>query len=157
MRKAIIIISILAFILSGLTYVYAQGYGFTPRHRGMFQQETFGPRKETSLNPEQKAKYQELLQKFNEETAQLRGSILSKRLELRTLWSNPNSEDKAIIEKEKELRDLQNELGNKLLQFRLEIRKILTPEQIRESWMGIGKGFGHGHGPGPGYGRGCGL
>lgn len=152
MRKAIIIISILAFILSGLTYVYAQGYGVAPRHRGMFQQETFGQRKWTSFTPEQKSKYQELLRKFNEETAQLRGSILSKRLELQALWSNPNSEDKAIIEKVKELRDLQNELGNKLLQLRLEIRKILTPEQIRESWMGRGKGFGHGHGYRMGFG-----
>jgi len=151
MRKAIIVLSIFALILSGLTYVYAQGYDFGQRHRGMHQPEAFGPRIGTSLTPEQKAKYQELLRKFNEETAQLQGSILTKRLELKSLWSNPNAEDKAIIEKEKELRDLQNEMRNKLLQLRLEVRKILSPEQIKNFWMGRGKGFGRGIG----YGRGC--
>ncbi len=85
-------------------------------------------------------------QKFNEETAQLRGSILTKRLELQSLWTNPKADSNAIMGKEKELRDLQNQMKDKVVQYKLEARKFLTPEQIAE--------FGAGHGMGPGFGRG---
>ena len=167
MKKTLLALSLVTVLILGVTYVYAQGPGFGPGHRGMASQESGGPGKWSSLTPEQKTKFQELRQKFNEETAQLRGSILTKRLELQSLWSNPKADSKAILDKEKELRTLQNQMKDKMVQYRLEARNFLTPEQItefgqgrgmghgfgRDRMMGHGRGMGPGHGMGPGYGQ----
>jgi Spy/CpxP family protein refolding chaperone len=152
MKKTIVALGLLAVLLFGVTYVFAQNPGHG--HRGGPPQEGWGPGKWSSLTPEQKTKAQELHRKFNEETAQLRGSILTKRLELQSLWTNPKADSKTIMDKEKEVRDLQNQMKDKMIQFKLEARKFLTPEQIQESGQGRGRGFGRGHMMGHGRGMG---
>ena len=160
MKKKMVALLLVALMFLGVTYVYAQGPGFGQGHGMMHRQEQWGPGKGSSLTPEQKAKFQELRRKFIEETAQLRGALLTKRLELQPLWTDPKADPKAIMDKEKELRDLQNQMRDKVVQNRLEVRKLLTPEQITEfrQGQGMGPGFGrggmmgHGHGMGYGYG-----
>lgn len=144
MRKMIIALGLAAAMLLAVTYVYAQGPGMGPGHRGMH--ESWGPEKDHPLTPEQKTKFQELRRTFREENAKLIGAIVTKRLELQSLWTNPKADSKAILDKERELRDLQNQMKDKAVQMRLEARKFLTPEQIA--------GFGPGCGMGPGFGRG---
>ena len=141
-----IVLGLVGVMLLGITYAFAQGPGFGPGHKGMPCREGWGPEKRLSLTPEQKTKFQELRQKFNEENAQLIGTMVTKRLELRSLWTNPKADPKAISDKEKELRDLRNQMGDKIVQMKLEARKFLTPEQIAQ--------FGQGFGMGPGFGRG---
>jgi len=163
MKKTLLALSLTTVLILGVTYVYAQRPGYGPGHgpgwQGEDWRESGNPGKFSSLTPEQKAKFQELRQKFNEETAQLRGALVTKRLEAQSLWSNPKADSKAIMDKEKELRDLQNQMGEKAIQFKLEARKLLTPEQIQELGPGMGRGFGRGHmmGGGPGFGHGYGM
>ncbi len=154
MKKSIIILSLVAMVLLGVTYVYAKGQEFGPGHKAMPSQEFWGACKIPDLTPEQKAKFQELRRKHNDETAQLKGSLLTKRLELRSLWTNPKADSKAIMDKEKELRDLQNQLKDKAVQNMLEARKILTPEQLSEFGSRCRMGFDHGHMMGDGHWRG---
>jgi zinc resistance-associated protein len=156
MKKMIITLGLVALVLFGVTYVYAQGQGFGPGPKGGPRWESSNPGRWSTLTPEQKTKFQELRQKFNEETAQLRGAILTKRLELQSLWANPKADSKAIMDKEKELRDLQNQMREKVIQSKLEARKILSPEQIAEfgPGFGMGPGFGRGHMMGYGHGKG---
>jgi Spy/CpxP family protein refolding chaperone len=159
MKKMIVTLGLVAVVVLGVTYAYAQGPGFGPGHRGMH--ESWGPVKDYPLTPEQKTKFQELRRKFSGENAKLTGAIVTKRLELRSLWTDPKADSKAILDKEKELRDLQNQLRDKAVQMRLEARKFLTPEQIAGFGPGggMGPGFGRGHkmGYGPGMGRGYGM
>ncbi len=169
MKKTLLALSLITVLILGVTYVYAQNPGHGPGHgpgwKGEHGWESGNPGRFSNLTPEQKAKFQELSRKFNEETAQLRGTLLTKRLELQSLWTNPNADPKAIMDKEKELRDLQNQMKDKAVQVKLEARKFLTPEQIAEfgQHRGMGHGRGHmmgqdhgmgpGHEMGPGYGR----
>jgi len=146
-------LGLVALMLLVAAYVYAQGRSFGPGPKGGPCWEASNPGKWSTLTPEQKTKLQELRQKFDEETAQLRGSILTKRLELRSLWANPKAESKAIMDKEKESRELQNQMRDKMVQLRLEARKILSPEQLTE--FGPGFGMGRDHMMGPGHGKGC--
>ena len=159
MRKLIVTLGLVSIMLLGVTYVYAQGPGFGPGHRGMH--ESWGPEKDHPLTPEQKTKFQELRRTFREENAKLIGAIVTKRLELQSLWTNPKADSKAILDKERELRDLQNQMKDKAVQMRLEARKFLTPEQIAGfgPGCGMGPGFGRGHmmGQGMGMGRGHGM
>ncbi len=166
MKKAIIALSLVGVVLFGITYAYARGPGFGRGEMGQYCQGFWGSGKGSSLTPEQLNKFKELRQKLNEETAQLRGNILTKRLELQSLWTNPKADPKVIADKEKELRDLQNQMKDKMLQLKLEARKSLTPDQISEFGQsrrknpGFGRGhmmshdpkMGHGHEMGPGYG-----
>jgi Spy/CpxP family protein refolding chaperone len=156
MKKMIITLGLAVVMLLGVTYVYAQGPGMGPGHRGMH--ESWGPGKDSPLSPEQQTKFQELRRKFREENAKLIGAMVTKRLELQSLWTDPKADPKAILDKEKELRDLQNQLRDKGIQMKLEARKFLTPEQIANfgPGCGMGPGFGRGHMMGGGRGMGQG-
>jgi Spy/CpxP family protein refolding chaperone len=154
MKKTIVVLGLVALMVLGVTYVYAQGPGMGPGHRGMHESWSHG--KDYPLTPEQKTKFQELRRKFKEENAKLIGAIVTKRLELQSLWTDPKADSKAILDKEKELRDLQNQMRDKAVQMRLEARKFLTPEQIQNWKPGWGMGRGHmmggrGHMMGGGY------
>ena len=159
MKKMIVVLGLVAVLLLSLTYAYAQGPGFGPGQKGMPPHESWRHQECSSLTPEQKVKFQELRRRFDEETAQLKGATLTKRLELRSLWTNPKADPKAILDKEKELRDLQNQMKDKVIQNKLEARKLLTPEQIAEfgQGCGMGSGFGRGRMMGRGYGMGPGY
>jgi Spy/CpxP family protein refolding chaperone len=156
MRKTVVVLGLVALMVLGVAYAYAQGPGSGPGHRGMH--ESWGPAKDYPLTQEQKAKFQELRRKFREENAKLIGAMVTKKLELQSLWTDPKADPKAILDKERELRDLKNQLKDKAVQMRLEARKFLTPEQI-QNWKpgrGMGRGFGGGHMMGYGYGMGRG-
>ena len=142
MKKTIIALGLVVLMLFGVAYVYAQGQGYGRMG--------WGHEKWSSLTQEQQTKFQELRKKFIDETAQLRSAIVTKRQELRSLWTDPKADPLAIQEKEKELRSLQDQLRDKASQSMLEARNILTPEQLTQfgtgSGMGMGPGFGRGHG-----------
>jgi Spy/CpxP family protein refolding chaperone len=154
MKKAMIILGLVVVMLFGVSYAYAQDPGAGPRQRWMQGQESWGQWKRLNLTPEQKARFQELRRKFLGENAQLIGDLVAKRLELRSLWTNPKADSQAILAKERELRGLQNRMKDKIVQYRLEARNSLTPEQIEKLGMmggmgfGFGRGFHHHHGQG---------
>jgi Spy/CpxP family protein refolding chaperone len=137
MKKTMVALGLVAVLLIGVAYAYAQGPGFGPKYKGLPPEETC-----SSLTPEQRTKFQELSSKLNAETAQLRGAMVTKRLELRSLWADPKADPKAILDKEKELQSIRDQLRDKGVQFKLEARKNLTPEQIAQ----FGSGFGMGRG-----------
>jgi Spy/CpxP family protein refolding chaperone len=161
MKKKLIVLGLVAMLALGITYAYARGPGDGPGWRGEECWGYQGAGKGSPLTPEQETKFQELRQKFLQETAQLRGAIVTKRQELHSLWIDPKADPKVIAEKEKELRDLQDQMRDKVVESKLEARKILTPEQLSEFGSGprIGRGYwgGHRRGYGPGYGRGYGM
>ncbi len=72
-----------------------------------------------------------------------------KQLELKTLWAQTSPDQEKILAKQKEINALRTQMQEKGTMHRLEMRKILTPEQ--QAQLGAyGPGFGHGFGPGPG-------
>jgi len=164
MKKRIITLGLVAVMLLGVTYAYAQGPGFGggPGHGSGYGPQrgerpcwgSQGLGKALNLTAEQKTKLNELRTKFREENAQLIGAMVTKRIELQSLWSNPKADAKAITDKEKELRDLRNQIMEKGVQMKLEARKFLTPEQIAQ--FGEHRGWGRGGMMGPGRGMGMG-
>lgn len=155
MKKMLFILGMIALLAIGASYVYAAAPGSGPGNRGPENRQGWGYENWSSFTPEQQAKFQDLRQKFDQETAQLRGNIVTKRLELRSLWADPKSDPNAILAKEKELISLQDQMREKFVQFRLQARSLLTPEQLaqfRSGW-GMDRGFGRGYMMGGGYGR----
>ena len=154
MKKSLVVLAV-ALVLSVATYVYAVGPGPSPGPGS--RESCWGCGKGASLTEEQRTQFQELRQKFHDETATLREQIWAKRQELRALWSDSQSDSGTILNKENELGALQDQMRDKALQLKLEARKVLTPEQLSEfGGQGMGPGFGgghrKGHGRGPGFG-----
>jgi Spy/CpxP family protein refolding chaperone len=98
-----------------------------------------------NLTTEQKTKLGELKEKHWKDTISLRNEMQVKRLELRTLWTAPNPDKNKILTKQKELNELRDKMQAKATDFRLDIRKALTPEQAAQlGTMGPGPGFHRG-------------
>ena len=70
-----------------------------------------------------------LRESFFKEALPLRNDLMSKKLELRSLWLQTNPDEEKILAKQKEINDLKAQLQEKGTKNRLEMRKILTPEQ----------------------------
>ena len=164
MKRTMIVFGLVAVMVLGVAYAFAQGSAFGQGRGGRPCWESGGQGpgpgpgggpgggRWASLTSEQREKFQELRRKFIKETAELRGGIVAKRTELNVLWSDPKADPQAILQKERELRAIQNQMREKAVEMRLEGRKILTPEQLAE----MGPGWGMGRRMGPGMGRGFG-
>ena len=110
-----------------------------------------------NLSKEQQDKLSALRKRQWEELKPLADQMSQKRQEMRSLYTNPAANDATIIAKEKELNVLQQQMQDKAVQFRLEQRKIFTPEQLtklKEMPYGHGRRACGGHGRGWGRGRG---
>jgi Spy/CpxP family protein refolding chaperone len=88
---------------------------------------------------------------FLKEIEPLQKELYAKGQELRNLWSNPKADQAAISARQKEMIDLQSQLQEKGTNLGLEIRKVLTPEQLAQMpAFSQGAGFGpRGMGFGP--------
>jgi Spy/CpxP family protein refolding chaperone len=104
-----------------------------------------------NLTAEQSTQIQALREAFLKEVEPLQKELYTKGTEFRSLWSNPNADQTAIIAKQKEILDLQFNLQEKAANLGLEIRNVLTPEQLAQlPAFSQGAGFGpRGMGFGP--------
>jgi zinc resistance-associated protein len=78
-----------------------------------------------NLTPEQAGKLFDLRQKFLDDTASMRKDKVVKRAELRALWRAENPDEKQILAKLKEINAIQAKLQEKVVPFRIEVKKIL--------------------------------
>lgn len=138
------------FLLLFATSVFAFGPG-----GGAFGH---GPRG-IDLSKDQQDRMWQLKEKFNSDTSSLRYEMFQKRNELRTLYADPKATDAAILAKEKEVNALMQKMHDRMVRFKLDQRKIYTPEQLKQLAERGGPGSGGRHqgargGFGPG---GCGF
>jgi Spy/CpxP family protein refolding chaperone len=163
MRKLTLTLTAVAvgLLLASQSFAWGPGPG---RGRG------YGPCREAGLErlnitDGQKAKIEALQDANNKATKPLREKIFDQSVELRKLWLQANPDKDKIAAAQKELRTLRDQMEDKVTALRLEIRKVLTPEQnekLANSGWGRGPGFGprggmRGHGEfGPGHGGGYG-
>ena len=157
MKKMVMALGFVMVLIFSTAYVYALDPGADPGQKGMGKRghshhEGWRTGKGISLTPEQKAQFRELRRNFRRDNAQLIGSLIAKKIELQALWTDPKADSNTIMDKTRELRDVQNQLRDKFVGMRLEARKFLTPEQIahwKSGWMWRHR-HGHHHMMGPG-------
>lgn len=112
---------------------------------------------ELNLSPDQVEKIQALQESFFKEKIPLRNELMAKWLELKALWMQINPDEQKILAKQKEMNTLRAQIEEKATKNRLEMRKILTPEQQakwiyflsrHQVWGGHHRWSGFRHGPG---------
>jgi len=151
MKKTVIIGLCLVLGLALLaTVALAWGPGFGPGLGRGFGGPAYGVPPIPNLTAEQSAKIQTLRDSFLKEIEPLQKELYTMGTELRNLWSTPKADPAAITAKQKEIFDLQLKLQEKSTNLGLEIRKVLTPEQLAQlPAFSQGAGFGPGMGFGP--------
>ncbi len=120
------------------------GRGFGPGYGGGYAYQSI-----PNLTAEQSSKIQALQQAHFMKMSPLQQSLMSKRFELRSLYSGPNADQAAVLAKQKEITSLQAQMQEEANKYRLELRQVLTPEQQAQ----VGPFFGAGMGMGSGMGR----
>ena len=125
MKKAFIIIAVIIASVAVLSSAYAmQPAEKTGHHR------EFCFKKNLNLSDKQLASMKELRNNFLNDTRDLRYNLEIKRIEMRKLFTDPKTDDAALLAKQKEISELRQQLSEKKAQMKIEWRKILTPEQI---------------------------
>jgi Spy/CpxP family protein refolding chaperone len=133
----------------------AWGPGFGPGFGRPFGGPANGVPPIPNLTAEQSAQIRSLRDGFLKENESLQKELYAKRTELRNLWQSPNPDQAAITAKRAELAGLQSQFREEAANQRLEIKKVLTPEQVaqipafgQDAGFGTGAGFGsRGFGP----------
>ena len=148
MKKTTIVgLGLILVVALVATVALARGPGFGPGFGRGFGGPAYGTPPIPNLTAEQSAQIQALRDDFLKEIEPLQKGLLSKRTELRSLWSTPNPDQAVITAKQKEILDLRTKLQEKGTSFRLEVQKVLTPEQqaqfgTLECCTGYGPGMG---------------
>jgi Spy/CpxP family protein refolding chaperone len=145
MKKKGSVLTWLLILLCGGTLFFNGSHAFAKegREHGIMRSERWSKLKGVSLDPEQKAKVKEFKKKVDDEMVQMNKNLLNKSKELRSLWADPKADSEAILKKDKEMRALRDQMADMDIEFKLEVRKILTPEQISK-WGGSHHKKGHG-------------
>ena len=91
-----------------------------------------------NLTVEQSEKLTNLQKKHIEETLALRTERATKNIELDQLLAQPQPKTEEILLKQKELSNVQSQLDKKYLSKQLEMREILTEEQLSHIQYGLG-------------------
>ena len=156
MKKTIIIgLSLVLGLTLVATVALAWGPGFGPGFGRGFGGQAYGSPPIPNLTAEQSSKIQTLRETSLKEIEPLQRDLWTKRTEIRNLWLSSNVDAAAITAKQKEMFDLQSKLQEKATNLGLEIRKVLTPEQLAQlPAFSQGAGFGPGAGFEPGMGFG---
>lgn len=147
----------MGLLLSVPVFAFGPGYG-SGQGRGFGYHQEAGLWR-LNLTDEQKTKIEALQIAQQKEVRPIREKMFDKSVELRRLWLQANPDRDKILVLQKEVRTLRDQIEDRSTVLRLEIRKLLTPEQ-QEKLAGAGWGRGMGFGPrggmrGPGgYGPG---
>jgi len=104
------------------------------------------------LTPEQTEKLKSIQARYLNDITALRNDLLHKKYELKRLMSDPGSKPHEIRRKQQEAFALETRIQEKVVDYRLKVREILTPQQF-ELWISryqgdFGTRRGHRHGMG---------
>lgn len=107
-----------------------------------------------NLTEEQTTRLQELRDSYLRDTMVWRNELLIKKYDLRDLLNNPKADTNTVLAKQREISELESKVQERFLLFQIEMRKVLTPEQIQ--LLPPGGGWMYGPSMMPGRGRGMG-
>jgi Spy/CpxP family protein refolding chaperone len=113
------------------TVALAWGPGFGPGFGRGFGGPAYGSPPIPTVTAEQSAQIQVLRDGFLKEIEPLQKELYAKGQEFRNLWQRPNPDQAAISAKQKEISISVSNAG-KGTSLGLEIRKVLTPEQLAQ-------------------------
>jgi Spy/CpxP family protein refolding chaperone len=109
------------------------GYGMMDETRGL------------DLTTEQTQKINDLREAHLKDIKPIQDQLYAKSGDLRNLWIAKAPDHEKILALQKEVRSLRDQSTDKMTVYRLEARKVLTPEQLTKvQSYGMGQGMARG-------------
>lgn len=113
------------------------GHGFEQRGGKEMSQQGFDGRRyagncygvTTTLTAEQSKDLKVIRDKHLEEITPLRSELFAKRSELKLLWNKENPDGDKIKAKHREIDTIQNQLRDKMIDYRLKTNQIVPSDQ----------------------------
>jgi len=87
--------------------------------------------KALKLTDEQMQAARQIKSNYTKRLLKLRSDIIAKRIEFRNLIRDPSATEEMIRAKGKEIEAMDVQLVREMIDFEIEMRKILTPEQVQ--------------------------
>ncbi len=107
------------------------------------------------LTPEQTTKIQALHESTSQKITPFKAQLVTKRAEMKVLWTQPSLDADKIKATQKEIQALRAQIREIQTDMRITFRSLLTPEQTSKLLaMGFGKVGRHKKGAGYGQGQG---
>jgi Spy/CpxP family protein refolding chaperone len=83
------------------------------------------------LSEEQRSSIERIENHYNDQILGLRSELMSRRFELQSAFRNPQADERQVRGRAREVMDLHNKCLAMMIDYQMEIRAILTPEQLR--------------------------
>lgn len=96
------------------------------------------------LTPEQVAQMTSIQRRYLQDMNALRNELLNRRYGLKRLLSDPTAKTTEIKAQQREVFALENQVQERILDYQLEVRDILTPQQFSLWVSKYQMPFGHG-------------
>lgn len=87
--------------------------------------------KDLNLTEEQITSLKDLREKFLQDTLPWRNELVIKRMDLQDLLRRPETDPGRVLNKQREVSELESKIQERMVSYQLEMRKVLNPEQIR--------------------------
>ncbi len=94
--------------------------------------------RQLNLNEKQVAQIRELQESLRKDTLPLRDTLMVKRFRLQDLLLDPQADPNQILGLQREVSELEGRLQERIMVFRLDLRKVLTADQIKLLPRGFG-------------------
>jgi Spy/CpxP family protein refolding chaperone len=87
--------------------------------------------KTLKLTDEQMKAARQIKASYTKRLLKLRSDIIAKRIEFRNLIRDPSASEEMLRAKGREIEAMDVQLVREMIDFEIEMRKILTPEQVQ--------------------------
>ncbi len=128
MKKKILIVSVmLVFATVGLVLAGQHGRGGCDGQNWKMDSAMMS---DLNLTPEQTEKVRSQMESLHADMAPLRNQKFQCKTELKLLWMQMKPDVEKIKAKQKQLHDLKWQVMEKVTDYRVSLRNVLTPEQL---------------------------
>lgn len=93
------------------------------------------------LSAGQKEAVKQIETQYQSQIIEYRQILMVKRIELRDQMRNGDASEASIRKKSEELEEIRRLLHSKMIDYQLQIRRVLTPDQVRRWCTMIGEPF----------------
>ena len=139
MKKIVSLVLVLSLVLGASAVVFAYGNHSRgdsryreERRRDDFRRDRESMGERLNLSEAQLEKLDDLRDKYFDQQEDLRDQLADKKEEARDMYIDQDGTESEIMSLHQEIDGLQNELSKLRVEYRLEMRKILTAEQLEE-------------------------
>jgi Spy/CpxP family protein refolding chaperone len=138
MRKYFLIAIIFIFLGSFALLFAEESVEEKKKDNSVTEQKDCTPLSKIGLSSGQAEAIEAIRSSYRRRILQLRSDLMVKRLEIRNLLNNPESSEEKVLIKAGEIEDLNRAFDRVVLNYQLEIRRVLSPKQI-EIWCTNGE------------------